>query len=207
MARGAWGNRRLCRNQPATMRDRRRHANPLAVASTLLLTGGALLAEAAFGYPAALLHRVGHPVMAAGAAIAWLDAALNRGRWRRARGAAALLALLAAAACRPGRRRRRCITAAPPGRDGGPGPDRLHPAGAAQPAPPRGRRRGRPARRAAAGPRRGGAYRRAGHRRWMRPWSPVPPSRAWRRTSPTAWWPRRYGARCWGCPGSSCTRW
>ncbi len=65
--------------------------------TTLLLTGGALLLEAAFGYPSALLRRAGHPVMWAGAGIAWLDRTLNRGRMRRLRGVAALLALLAAA--------------------------------------------------------------------------------------------------------------
>ena len=63
--------------------------------NTLLLTAGALLIEAAVGYPAGLLRRVGHPVMWVGAAIAWLDRTLNCGQARRARGVAAVLALLA----------------------------------------------------------------------------------------------------------------
>jgi adenosylcobinamide-phosphate synthase len=61
---------------------------------SLLLTALALLIEAACGYPEALLRRIGHPVIWAGAAIAWLDRRLNRGRWRRLRGAACVLALL-----------------------------------------------------------------------------------------------------------------
>ena len=44
---------------------------------SLLVTLGALLIEAAFGYPTWLLRHIGHPVMWAGAAIAWLDRALN----------------------------------------------------------------------------------------------------------------------------------
>ena len=68
------------------------------MATTLFLTGGALLIEAACGYPAPLLRRAGHPVMWIGAAIAWLDRALNRGRARRARGVLAVALLLAAAA-------------------------------------------------------------------------------------------------------------
>ena len=43
------------------------------------LTLLALLIEAAFGYPPALLARVGHPVIWIGAAIDALDTALNRG--------------------------------------------------------------------------------------------------------------------------------
>jgi adenosylcobinamide-phosphate synthase len=54
----------------------------------------ALLIEAAFGYPDTLLRRIGHPVIWAGAAIAWLDRRLNRGRWRRLRGVACVAALL-----------------------------------------------------------------------------------------------------------------
>jgi adenosylcobinamide-phosphate synthase len=65
--------------------------------NTPLLTVGALLVEAACGYPAGLLRRAGHPVMWLGAAIAWLDGALNRGRAGRARGVAAIVALLAVA--------------------------------------------------------------------------------------------------------------
>ena len=64
--------------------------------TTLLVAGGALLIEAAAGYPAPLLRRAGHPVMWIGSGIAWLDSRLNRGRARRARGVIALLLLLAA---------------------------------------------------------------------------------------------------------------
>ncbi len=53
-----------------------------------------MLTEAALGYPAGLVRHIGHPVTWIGAAIAWLDRTLNRGRTRRARGALALLALL-----------------------------------------------------------------------------------------------------------------
>ena len=63
--------------------------------NTPLLAAAALLTEAALGYPAGLVRRVGHPVIWAGAAIAWLDRTLNRGRARRARGVLALLLLLA----------------------------------------------------------------------------------------------------------------
>ena len=61
---------------------------------TPLLTMLALLIEAACGYPGALLRWIGHPVIWIGAAIAWLDRTLNRGRARRLRGVAALLVLL-----------------------------------------------------------------------------------------------------------------
>ncbi len=60
----------------------------------LTLTLTALLIEAAFGYPAWLLRRIGHPVIWAGAAIAWLDRTLNQGSLRRAKGIAAVLGLL-----------------------------------------------------------------------------------------------------------------
>ena len=53
-----------------------------------------MLIEAALGYPDAIVRRAGHPVIWIGAAIAWLDRSLNRGRARRARGAAALVILL-----------------------------------------------------------------------------------------------------------------
>jgi adenosylcobinamide-phosphate synthase len=59
-----------------------------------LLTTGALVIEAAIGYPTPLLRRLGHPVMGAGAAIAWLDRRLNCGGARRARGVGALALLL-----------------------------------------------------------------------------------------------------------------
>ncbi len=63
--------------------------------STTTIAAAALLIEGAAGYPAWLLARLGHPVMAAGAAIAWLDARLNRGRFQRARGVLAVGLLLA----------------------------------------------------------------------------------------------------------------
>ncbi len=63
--------------------------------NTPLLAAAALLTEAALGYPDPLVRRLGHPVIWAGAAIAWLDRRLNRGRARRARGVVAAFALLA----------------------------------------------------------------------------------------------------------------
>lgn len=60
----------------------------------LTLTLTALLIEAAFGYPAWLLRRIGHPVMWAGAGIAWLDRTLNSGSARRVKGVAAVMCLL-----------------------------------------------------------------------------------------------------------------
>lgn len=63
----------------------------------LPIAAGALLLEAAAGYPPGLLRRAGHPVMWAGAAIAWLDRRLNRGRAVRTRGVLAVLLLLLAA--------------------------------------------------------------------------------------------------------------
>ena len=62
-----------------------------------MITSGALLAEAAFGYPDWALRAAGHPVMWAGAAIAWLDRKFNRGNSRRLSGALSLLLLLAGA--------------------------------------------------------------------------------------------------------------
>ncbi len=70
---------------------------PSAAPNSLLIAVGALLIEAAIGYPAILLRFIGHPVMWAGAAIAWLDARLNTGGDRRRRGIAALAIVLAAA--------------------------------------------------------------------------------------------------------------
>lgn len=61
----------------------------------LLILAGALLIDAAVGYPYALTARIGHPVMWAGAGIAWLDRRLNRGAARRAKGVAAVAVLLA----------------------------------------------------------------------------------------------------------------
>jgi adenosylcobinamide-phosphate synthase len=69
--------------------------------SNLALLAGALLIEAAAGYPGALFRAVGHPVTWAGALIAWLDRRLNREAWghgaRRLAGVAALGVLLLAA--------------------------------------------------------------------------------------------------------------
>ena len=81
------------------MRDRRPHATPCPVLTStyLLVALTALLIEAAFGYPAWLLRRIGHPVMWAGAGIAWLDRTLNLGRARRAKGVAAMMCLLLSA--------------------------------------------------------------------------------------------------------------
>ena len=62
--------------------------------NTPLLAAAALLTEAAFGYPGPLLRRVGHPVIWAGAAIAWLDHTLNCGRALRVRGVGAVAALM-----------------------------------------------------------------------------------------------------------------
>ncbi len=69
----------------------------MLTSTPLLLTLGALLAEAAFGYPAWLLRRIGHPVIWAGAGIAWLDRRLNQGRARRVRGVVATVALVVGA--------------------------------------------------------------------------------------------------------------
>ena len=58
---------------------------------------GALVIEAAFGYPAALLRWAGHPVMWAGALIARLDTTLNRGRYPAGVAACGLIVLAASA--------------------------------------------------------------------------------------------------------------
>ncbi|HJS87565.1 MAG TPA: adenosylcobinamide-phosphate synthase CbiB [Acetobacteraceae bacterium] len=72
----------------------------LPVASNLTVAAGALLIEAAFGYPAWLFTSIRHPVVWIGALIGWLDRHLNRARvaagTRKALGVLALLALLAA---------------------------------------------------------------------------------------------------------------
>jgi adenosylcobinamide-phosphate synthase len=78
------------------MRARLRHATPPAM-SNLVILAGALLTEAAFGYPGALFRALGHPVTWAGAGIAWLDRTLNRGASQQAAGVLALAVLLAAA--------------------------------------------------------------------------------------------------------------
>ncbi len=63
----------------------------------LIILAGALLIEAAFGYPDALFRALGHPVTWAGAGIAWLDRTFNRGAARRLAGVLALAGLLLAA--------------------------------------------------------------------------------------------------------------
>ena len=67
---------------------------------TLAITAGALLIEAACGYPAGLFRLVGHPVTWIGALIAGLDRRLNEAHRpeaaRRRRGVLALALLLAA---------------------------------------------------------------------------------------------------------------
>jgi adenosylcobinamide-phosphate synthase len=78
------------------MRDRLPHATPPAV-SNLTILAGALLIEAAFGYPDVLFRALGHPVTWVGAAIAWLDRTLNRGAARRLAGVLAVTVLLLAA--------------------------------------------------------------------------------------------------------------
>ncbi|GAC1331560.1 MAG: adenosylcobinamide-phosphate synthase CbiB [Beijerinckiaceae bacterium] len=69
------------------------------LAFTVPLALLALSIEGTFGYPEALLHRIGHPVMWIGALIGWLDRALNRERddfaHRRRMGTLALVILLA----------------------------------------------------------------------------------------------------------------
>ncbi|MGR3436134.1 MAG: adenosylcobinamide-phosphate synthase CbiB [Shimia sp.] len=57
----------------------------------------ALLVDALLGEPRWLYDRVPHPAILMGRAVAWLDARLNRGRHRRARGIVALLLLLGGA--------------------------------------------------------------------------------------------------------------
>ncbi len=66
------------------------------------LIAGALVAEAALGYPDAVFRAIRHPVVWLGALIAWLDRMLNRGSWpawlQRAGGMLSVVALIAAAA-------------------------------------------------------------------------------------------------------------
>ena len=70
-----------------------RPAHPMLTFTTI--AAAALLIEAAAGYPAWLFARLRHPVMAAGAAVAWLDTRLNCGGLQRGRGVLALAVLLA----------------------------------------------------------------------------------------------------------------
>lgn len=74
----------------------------MSLPDTLPLLFGALLVEAAVGYPQALYARIGHPVTWIGALIGRLDRGLNRETAsfaaRRALGIAALAALLAVTA-------------------------------------------------------------------------------------------------------------
>jgi adenosylcobinamide-phosphate synthase len=65
--------------------------------SNFAILAGALLTEAAVGYPDALFRLLGHPVTWAGTGIAWLDRTLNRGAAQRLAGVLALALLLAAA--------------------------------------------------------------------------------------------------------------
>ena len=74
----------------------------MPLSDTLALLAGALLAEAAAGYPAALFRAIRHPVVWTGALLAWLDRTLNRGgaaAWlRRAAGVLAILSAITVAA-------------------------------------------------------------------------------------------------------------
>ncbi len=70
---------------------------PAMLASNLALVTGALLAEAAAGYPDAAFRLIRHPVVWIGALIAWLDRRLNRLGNGRLRGVLALLLVLASA--------------------------------------------------------------------------------------------------------------
>ncbi len=65
--------------------------------SHLPLAAAALLIEAAVGYPQTVYREIGHPVTWIGAWLGALEARLNRGGARRAKGALALAALLAGA--------------------------------------------------------------------------------------------------------------
>jgi adenosylcobinamide-phosphate synthase len=73
----------------------------MSPATNLAILAGAMLIEAAIGYPAGLLAAVGHPVMWLGAVLGRLDRSLNRDAdrpWlRRILGGFALLVLLAVA--------------------------------------------------------------------------------------------------------------
>ncbi len=72
---------------------------PLHLAANLIVPAGALVIEAAFGYPAWLFKAIRHPVVWIGVLLEWLDGTLNRGRdppWkRRGLGVLAIAVLLA----------------------------------------------------------------------------------------------------------------
>ncbi|MFY8147567.1 MAG: cobalamin biosynthesis protein, partial [Rhodobacter sp.] len=57
----------------------------------------ALLLDAAFGEPHWLWSRLPHPAVIMGRAVGWLDARLNRGENRKAKGVLALLVLVVGA--------------------------------------------------------------------------------------------------------------
>ena len=61
----------------------------------LALTAGAYAIEAVVGYPEAVFRAIRHPVVWVGALLSGLERRLNRGRWRRAKGAVTVLVLLA----------------------------------------------------------------------------------------------------------------
>lgn len=64
---------------------------------TAVIALTALLVDAAIGWPDAFFRRIGHPVVWLGRLIAALDARLNRGRSRVARGGLAVMIVVAAA--------------------------------------------------------------------------------------------------------------
>ncbi len=57
----------------------------------------AMVLDAVFGEPRLIWDRLPHPAVLMGRAVGWLDARLNRGEWRRARGVLALILLVAGA--------------------------------------------------------------------------------------------------------------
>ncbi|MEM8787272.1 MAG: adenosylcobinamide-phosphate synthase CbiB [Pseudomonadota bacterium] len=59
----------------------------------------ALVIDICFGWPDALYRRIGHPVTWIGAVVARLEALLNRGRARRAKGLAATLMVIGGVVC------------------------------------------------------------------------------------------------------------
>lgn len=67
-------------------------------ATLLFVLAGALLIDAAVGYPQSMYRRIGHPVTWFGALIGWADQTLNRPQWssaaRRVAGVLALILLI-----------------------------------------------------------------------------------------------------------------